>query len=770
MKRSLSLILAMMMVLSCFVVGATVTASAETPEGTGINDLSALEGSSETFYLTENVNLDASIASFSGTLDGNGMTVTVSVPMFSALSGATIKNLTIAGTISYTGVAKWGGCGALVCNVGGNLTLENVVNTASVTMTPSAGHDGVAGLIGVVTTGSVSLTGCSNSGAITGNASGSNQIASGGLVGYIVGSGTLTVTDCSNSGTITSSSTGNNMMGGLVGWNSRSGVCTFTDSSNSGSIVTSQGGKTGGILGVAGGASNHIWTGCTNTGTLTVKALLVCCSGGFIGDEAGFLSMTNCTNSGDIEFQSGGTNTIYPAGFVGRCTTSSTSVTLTFDSCINRGNINAITSKNTNLTGGFVGYSQATAPYQFTDCCNEGNLTESSLTAVGGRKGGGFIGVLEKSTAGFTDCVNKGNVQIATLAGGFIGDDRQSTTYERCINTGTIAAVCTLSGNAYAAGFVGQLYDNSATVTMQKCANYGSVTAGSQTTTSEYAGGFVGKTSNTGSSWTDVANYGTITATQNAGGIAASSGTGTFTRCANFGNLLNATNKDPLNADASAKASSTITDCYGGTEESSTYRGAGAGAVMPGLNFGGGTWIVREGYPELAFVETVLGSKDATENPTVTFKGFQTRTPEGGTFAIRAVESVLVPDPENNNPFQYVGMEVYFVKTGDSSVKTADCYSRYYYTSILAGSNENGVTTAWGGNTDTDPAYVDGTYYSALTVTEIPSDGTYTFVVIPYTTAADGEHEKSYGDAYAILFTDGVYVDHYHYAAPARTN
>ena len=52
MKRSLSLILAILLTLSCLVVGASVTASAETPEGTGINDLSALNGSSGTFYLT----------------------------------------------------------------------------------------------------------------------------------------------------------------------------------------------------------------------------------------------------------------------------------------------------------------------------------------------------------------------------------------------------------------------------------------------------------------------------------------------------------------------------------------------------------------------------------------------------------------------------------------------------------------------------------------------------------------------------------------------
>ena len=99
MKRSLSLILAILLTLSCLVVGASVTASAETPEGTGINDLSALNGSSGTFYLTENITVSESVASFSGTLDGNGKTITTSVPVFAALSGATVKNLTIAGTI-----------------------------------------------------------------------------------------------------------------------------------------------------------------------------------------------------------------------------------------------------------------------------------------------------------------------------------------------------------------------------------------------------------------------------------------------------------------------------------------------------------------------------------------------------------------------------------------------------------------------------------------------------------------------------------------------
>lgn len=766
MKRSLSLILAILLTLSCLVVGASVTASAETPEGTGINDLSALNGSSGTFYLTENITVSESVASFSGTLDGNGKTITTSVPVFAALSDATIKNLTIAGTIDYTGTAQWGGCGALVSNVNGNLTLNNVTNTAAVTMNAHVGHDAAGGLVGYVTTGALTLADCTNSGAVTGNTDANKQTAVGGLIGYVVGSGSVTVTGCKNTATLTGNSGNNNMMGGIIGLYNRSVAYTFENCTNEGTITSPKGGKLGGLVGVNSGVYAHNFEHCENKGSVSALTTLAGYFGGFVADESGILTLTDCTNSGNIEVQSGSNGSVNAGGLVGffRNGNSNTS---TFADCKNTGNISSETTNTTNLLGGFIGNVTTSSPLLFRNCVNEGNVTESA-TENAGRKGGGFIGYVKLGTT-FEKCLNKGRVQMGIYAGGFIGQTDNTVSIEESLNLGAIGSSNTKAVDTnyvYAGGFIG-LGPNTG-INIEKSANYGAVTASAGSGSTVYAGGILGRSNgSTDNAIIDVANYGAITADAKAGGIIGHAGAIPMTRCANFG-VVSAATKNALNGHTGSGA----TDCYGTTAPDGTYQGANAAATCFGLNFGGGTWILREGYPELAFVETVLGSKEKSADPTVVYKGVQQTAVSDGKFAIRVVEGVVVPDLVNNNPFQYVGMEIIFAKAGDAAVKGANRYSRYVYSSILAGTDGNGVPAAWGGSVETDAGWVEGTYYSALTVTGIPAEGTYTVIVRPYTTSAEGEHTKSYGDAYAFLCTDGVIVANstYLFAAPARAN
>jgi hypothetical protein len=56
-----------------------------------------------TYYLSKDITLTSSYAKeFKGTLDGNGHTITISgaKSIFSKLTGATVKNLTIVGEIT----------------------------------------------------------------------------------------------------------------------------------------------------------------------------------------------------------------------------------------------------------------------------------------------------------------------------------------------------------------------------------------------------------------------------------------------------------------------------------------------------------------------------------------------------------------------------------------------------------------------------------------------------------------------------------------------
>ena len=116
-------------------------------------------------------------ATFTGTLDGNGHTVTVSgVPVFADLGKAVIKNLTVEGRIDCDTDA-----GALAASCSANCfndftgyaVIENCVNRASVTMTvPDTAEIeswwGVGGFIGKSAANCGAMfSGCVNEGAVT---------------------------------------------------------------------------------------------------------------------------------------------------------------------------------------------------------------------------------------------------------------------------------------------------------------------------------------------------------------------------------------------------------------------------------------------------------------------------------------------------------------------------------------------------------------------------------------------------------------------------
>ena len=121
MKKTLSVILALIMILSiCYFSVAAA------PEGTAISSAAefAAMAADGKYYLANDITLDATYAGpFKGTLDGNGKTVTVSAPIFAAIEGATIKNLTVAGAIDGAGADA----AAVAVTAAGAVTLEGIV-------------------------------------------------------------------------------------------------------------------------------------------------------------------------------------------------------------------------------------------------------------------------------------------------------------------------------------------------------------------------------------------------------------------------------------------------------------------------------------------------------------------------------------------------------------------------------------------------------------------------------------------------------------------
>ncbi len=156
----------------------------------------------------------AQATAFTGTFDGQGHTISgldfskyaarVSrIGLFGAINGATIRNLTVRGTVS---TATGQDAGGIVGVAYGNAVIENCVNYCDVSAKLNAG-----GIVGRTHNGplGVRITNCINIGSVTS----ATKNAGGILGGTNKTEGPLTITQCINTGDIT----GATSVGGIVG-------------------------------------------------------------------------------------------------------------------------------------------------------------------------------------------------------------------------------------------------------------------------------------------------------------------------------------------------------------------------------------------------------------------------------------------------------------------------------------------------------------------------------------------------------------------------
>ncbi|HWP97908.1 MAG TPA: hypothetical protein VN426_13765 [Syntrophomonadaceae bacterium] len=241
---------------------------------------------------------------YAGTFDGAGHTVTLKTgPFFNNCVGATIKNLTVEGSIS--------GSAGIVNSISKG-TIDNCHNKANITTTSDAG--GIAG-----NAQQTVITNCTNSGNITCG-------QGGGIVGTIGGfemmpnSGSQVkstfsrIENCANSGNIT----GSRNVGGIAGETSGGGcTASFINCTNTGNITSTaqtSSGQTGynpvyvnSAGGILGGAIDIaiVIDGCKNEGDVTGTANNI---GGIVGVVSGSqgamgtpdITVTNSANSGDL--------------------------------------------------------------------------------------------------------------------------------------------------------------------------------------------------------------------------------------------------------------------------------------------------------------------------------------------------------------------------------------------------------------------------------------------------------------------------------------
>ena len=479
MKRTLSIILCLVMVLSLVAVSAYAApkadevgkvASGYTPEGTGIDSLDKITDPAGKYYLTKDVTAGATLtAEFKGTLDGNGKTITVSAPIFDKLAG-TVKNLVIKGAVDTSANAVQ--AGALAAQVTGASVITNVKNEASVKGYVTAGNGpdasesktsgykaGAAGLVGRAAA-DVEITKCANTGAI-------NGYCAGGIVGLTDGEVKVRITSCVNTGKITNVGVtatvgdGHGSIAGIVGCLNNSVDTVIDDCVNAGEIVAVYKQATGGIVGGAWRSDKTcvaednkvVIKNCKNTANIEGGWQ----TGGIAGWMRINISIENCENSGKIV-----SNQSYSGGILGRGgfdnknnvknsdgTYSYIKVFIT--DCKNTGAIQSFTGQ----AGGIHGYCETKVEYK--NCVNTGTigLYNPDGTNTANIHGGGIAGGFQ-SVAEFTNCVNTGKIEVGNRAGGIFGNSSQpkenavqgKIIINNCVNTADITSTASSAGGA----------------------------------------------------------------------------------------------------------------------------------------------------------------------------------------------------------------------------------------------------------------------------------------------------------------------------------
>lgn len=123
--------------------------------------------------------------------------------LFGWVRGATIRNLSVSGSILSNANGAAGIIGVVESNYDGNLstTIENVHNVGDTVRGSKAG-----GIVGDIRRGgTVAITGCTNAAAVTASINHSDQVdalCAGGIVGNAGGT-SVAITGCSNSGAVT---------------------------------------------------------------------------------------------------------------------------------------------------------------------------------------------------------------------------------------------------------------------------------------------------------------------------------------------------------------------------------------------------------------------------------------------------------------------------------------------------------------------------------------------------------------------------------------
>lgn len=454
MKKALTILLAVMMIVSIAAVAPFSASAAGTlavgqvaedyvPEGEAIYDAYDFEhmAPNGVYYLAADITVSETYADlFTGTLDGNGKTITTSVPLF-AMFGGTVKNVTLEGAVSLAFGDTTGYAAVVACQVPAQkVTFVNICNNATLTADGNKSGSSTGALVGY---GSgdcdILVEDCENNANITGPGQ------TGAFIGYVQGK-TLTIKNCVNNGDEIKSTA--NYAGGII---SRFGKndstkdfrCNIYDCVNN-ATVQSYKDQAGGIVGYAVGVYDI--QRCVNNGDIFGalygdKLNVSGSAGGIVGSgskyDNGFV-VKQCVNFGVITARSQGKDkknlgkAAYAGGIAGKSGTDKGAVTtFQYIGCVNFGKV--VRTGNAYATNSSVDGASGIIGYLYGGSTNNGvfycvNFGEVELNNTIKRKDGtlnvaaGLIAYFNGTKTFVTNNINVGSISVT-------GNNNNNATY-----------------------------------------------------------------------------------------------------------------------------------------------------------------------------------------------------------------------------------------------------------------------------------------------------------------------------------------------------
>ena len=419
------------------------------------NVASGTNYSGKYFKLTADITVTTMVtATFSGTFDGGGHTLTFNYTAtgnnaapFAYITGATIKNLRVAGTIN-TGYKF--AAGIVAISNGGTITNCQ----SSVTINSSTSGDGThGGLVADSYTGTLNITNCLFDGKLLGE----NTTSCGGIVGYHK-QGTLNITNTLFAPAEVT------VQGGAIF--ARNGVSKLTNCYyiSDWAAATMQGTNAGSMtkpeLVTALNGSNKNW--CIHrSSAIPIMVNLV------ISTKAQWDTFAANVGNYDSKYVQLGAN-------IGTAndpiTTMAKTDTDTSFKGIFDGNGHTLTVNLTN-SGGNV------APFYYLYGGTIMNLTVSGGVTTAGSFNAGLVARTHGGINYIQNCIIHTNVAVGDYGGGVVGhaDNASSLTISDCIYDGTI----THTGD-YAGGIFGWYNRTDLNLTMYNCLFKGNYTGNGQ--------------------------------------------------------------------------------------------------------------------------------------------------------------------------------------------------------------------------------------------------------------------------------------------------